>query len=157
MVDRSFLHVVCPNCGAVNRLPRPRLTQMPKCGSCHQKLFGGTPVPADAPRFERHVTRDDIPVVVDFWAPWCGPCHAMAPALERAASMLEPRHRVLKVNTEAAPTLAARYGIRSIPTLMLFAGGHPVAQTAGAMDTRAIVSWVAAHDPQPDAQTPPED
>jgi thioredoxin 2 len=156
-MDEEFLHVVCPHCSAVNRLPRPRLGEAPKCGSCHQMLFAGAPVAVDAERFERHVLRNDIPVVVDFWAPWCGPCQAMAPMLERAAAMLEPRHRVLKLNTEVAPAIAARYGIRSIPTLMLFAGGEPVAQTAGAMDTRAILSWVAAHEPPGSAQAAPGD
>jgi thioredoxin 2 len=106
-------------------------------------LFTGSSFAADDVKtFERHITRNDIPVVVDFWAPWCVPCRAMAPAYEHAASELEPRHRLLKVNIEQDPQLAARYGIRSIPMLMLFAGGRRVAQTAGAMDAPRIVSWV---------------
>jgi len=108
----------------------------------HLPLFAGKPIPADGEAFDRHISRNDIPVVVDFWAPWCGPCRAMAPALEQAAGELEPDYRVLKVDTEEVPALAARYGIRSIPTLMLLAGGRPVARTAGAMDPQRIVSWV---------------
>jgi thioredoxin 2 len=139
--------VVCPRCAAVNRIPPGKPTSKAKCGSCHQPLFTGSASPADAAKFERHVTRNDIPVVVDFWAPWCGPCHVMAPALEQAAAELEPRYRFLKVDTEQEPSLAARYGIRSIPTLMLFSRGRLVGQTAGAMDKGRIVSWIQAHTP----------
>jgi thioredoxin 2 len=137
----STVHVVCASCGAINRIPPDRPARQAKCGTCHQLLFAGAPITADAATFERHITRNDIPVIVDFWAPWCGPCHAMAPAFERAAAELEPDYRLLKVNTEEEPTLAARYGIRSIPTLMLFMGGREIARRAGASDTRGIVSW----------------
>ena len=146
-MTRSFHHVVCPSCGAVNRIPATRPARQAKCGNCHQPLFTGMPVSADAKTFERHVARNDIPVVVDFWAPWCAPCHAMAPAFERAAAELEPRYRFLKVNTEEEPELASRHGVRSIPTLMLFAGGRPVARTAGAAGASDIVSWVRGHGP----------
>ena len=148
-MDRSSVHLVCPHCGAVNRVPAERPARQAKCGSCHRPLFEGRPIPATAESFERHRTRNDIPVVVDFWAPWCGPCRTMAPAYEQAAAELEPAYRLLKVNTEEAPTLAERYQIRSIPTMLLFAQGNPIARTAGAMNTAGIVDWVRAHGPEP--------
>ena len=144
-VNQSPAHVVCPSCGAINRIPPNRPARQAKCGTCHRALFIGAPVTADAAAFERHLTRNDMAMLVDFWAPWCGPCRAMAPAYERAAEEVEPDVRLLKVNTEEEPTLAARYNIRSIPTLMMFHGGHPIAQRAGASDTRSIVSWARAH------------
>jgi thioredoxin 2 len=139
------LHVVCPSCGAVNRIPASRLAQAARCGKCHQPLFTAKPVAADAAAFERHTTRNDIPVVVDFWAAWCGPCKAMAPAFERAAAELEPRFRFLKVDADQVPQISARYGVSSIPTLMMFFRGQPVARSAGAMDTGRILAWVREH------------
>jgi thioredoxin 2 len=144
-MERSSKQAVCPHCGAVNRIPAERPAKEAKCGRCHRPLFEGKPVPASADTFERHRTRSDIPIVVDFWAPWCAPCKAMAPAYERAAAELEPDYRLLKVNTEEAPELAERYQIRAIPTMMLFARGNPIAHTAGAMNATGIVNWVRAH------------
>ncbi len=137
----NSIHIVCPHCGGINRVPADRLGGDPKCGKCHRPLFTGRPLALDEAAFNRHLQRSDLPMLVDFWAPWCGPCKMMAPAFEQAAAQLEPAVRLVKVNTEENQALAAQYGIRSIPTLALFKGGREIARTAGAMDTRGLVAW----------------
>jgi thioredoxin 2 len=143
-MDRP-LHLVCPHCDAVNRVPGARLDQQPRCGQCHRALFDARPVELDAPRLARHIERNDIAVLVDFWAPWCAPCRMMAPAYAQAAGMLEPQVRLAKLDTEADQAAGARYGIRSIPTLVLFRGGRESARQSGAMAAADIARWVRAH------------
>ena len=140
----SPLHIVCPACSATNRIPADKLTAAPKCGKCKQALFTRQPLELTAANFQQHVSRNDIPVVIDFWAPWCGPCKMMAPAFAEATAQLEPGIRLAKVNTEAQQSIAARFGIRSIPTMIMFRKGREVARQSGAMGTADIVRWVQA-------------
>ncbi|RWL17296.1 MAG: thioredoxin TrxC [Mesorhizobium sp.] len=139
--------VVCGKCGGVNRLPSSRNAGGAKCGKCGSKLFSGHAEDVDAQGFDRQVKRSSLPVVVDIWAPWCGPCKMMAPAYEAAANELEPHVRLIKLNSDNEQAVAARLGIRGIPTMILFHGGQEVARTSGAMTAGQIVRWVRDHLP----------
>jgi thioredoxin 2 len=139
----AFVHVACPVCLKANRVPAARVGDGPKCGGCGTPLLDGKPVALDERSFDAFVGRTDLPVVVDFWAPWCAPCRVMAPAFEAASAELATRARFAKLNTEDTPAIAARFGIRSIPTLAVFRDGREVERISGAMDTRSLVRWVS--------------
>ena len=136
------VQVVCVQCDSVIRVPRERLGDHPHCPKCHRALFDGHPAGLNTASFEKHLTRSEVPLVVDFWAPWCGPCRAMAPSYEQAAARFEPRARFAKVNSDDEPALSSRYGIRSIPTLIVFSGGREVARQSGAMDLGSLSTWL---------------
>lgn len=137
--------VVCPHCQKLNRVPLEKTTASPQCGACSQDLFTGHPFALDFQGLQRNVQRGEIPLLVDFWAPWCGPCRTMAPAFQEAAGRLEPQVRLAKVNTEEAEQAGMIYGIRSIPTMILFKEGQEAARTSGAMNTQQIENWVRPH------------
>jgi len=139
--------LVCPHCSAINRLPEARLGAGPKCGACHEPLFAGKPIALKEEGFRRHLQHDGLPLLVDFWASWCGPCRAMAPQFELAAKALEPRLRLAKVSTEEAPAVAQSLRISGIPLLILFHRGKEMARQAGAMPAGQIEAWARANLP----------
>lgn len=142
---QETVEIVCPKCSAVNRVQEERLSDRPKCGKCKEDLFAAHPLELTAENFERTITRTEIPVVVDFWAPWCRPCKVMAPVYQQAATRLEPRVRLAKVNTEKEQMLASQFRIQSIPTLVIFKNGREVARQPGAMDLNSLLRWIQTY------------
>lgn len=138
----EMLVIACPTDASLNRVPRAKLDQKPKCGRCHNPLFQGKAVELNAANFDAHTLKSDVPIVIDFWAEWCGPCRMMTPNFEMAVPRLEPRVRLGKLDTEAQPAIAQRYGIRGIPSMVMIRKGREIARTSGAMPTSAIVDWV---------------
>lgn len=141
----TLRHVVCPACNQVNRVREDRLADGPKCGVCKEALFTGHPIDLHSGNFQQHLTRNDMPVVVDFWAPWCGPCKIMAPTFEQATKRLEPFVRLGKLNTDREPAIATRFGIQGIPTVMILQAGQEIDRRAGVMDLDILIRWIQSH------------
>ncbi|HJU15849.1 MAG TPA: thioredoxin TrxC [Stellaceae bacterium] len=135
------LIVVCPHCATLNRVPRAKLGAGGRCGECREPLFDGHPVALDGARFARFLDNSDVPLLIDLWAPWCGPCRMMAPEFERAAGELEPRVRLVKVNIDEEPEVARRFAVQSIPTILLARHGRELGRLAGARSAAELVRW----------------
>ncbi len=138
----EYVHIVCPHCSTINRVLSNKLDSSPKCGRCKDMLFNARPIKLTSFNFQKHIDNNHIPVVVDFWADWCGPCKIMAPVVEQAAAKLEPHVRMAKVNTETEQGLSVKFNIRSIPTIIIFREGREVARQSGAMDLASLLMWV---------------
>lgn len=134
-------HVLCAHCGAINNVPQSRMADQPVCGKCKQPVMTGIPLELNEAGFERYVKKSDQPLLVDFWAPWCGPCKMMAPVFTQAAQQLEPAFRLVKVNTEVEQNLAARLRIQSIPTLVIYKSGMEVVRQPGALPLNDLINW----------------
>ena len=143
-MNTKTLHLVCPQCNATNRVPRDKLHAELNCGKCQVPLLTAHPENLGEVAFNAQLVKSDIPIVVDFWAPWCGPCRMMAPAFEKVSQDMQGRARFVKVNTEAEQDLAAKFNIRSIPTLAVFSGGREIARQPGAMSATDLMRWVSA-------------